>query len=152
MTKIYSLICLTVLLSCSAVSESEANYSAENPSIHESQYDTLQTSSGLRYYYEKKGKGKEIEIGSKVSTELSLSIDGKVVWTSESMQNGIFSFVAGQGTVIKGFDEMALLLREGDEVVAIIPPHIGYGDKGAGAMVPPNATLVYDKFKVVKVE
>lgn len=114
--------------------------------------DTITTASGLQYYYEKKGSGKKVEVGSKVSTYLSLKVNEKVVWTTDNMPNSVFTFQVGKGQVIKGFDEVTLLLREGDEIVAIMPPEIAYGSGGSGQLIPPNSTLVYDKFKVMKVE
>jgi len=44
------------------------------------------------------------------------------------------------------------LLREGDEIIAILPDSLAYGAKGAGDIIPPYSTLVYDQFKVVSVE
>ena len=51
--------------------------------------------------------------------------------------------MAGIGKVFKGFDEMALLMREGNNVVARLLGPIAYGERGSGDVIPPNATLVY---------
>lgn len=114
--------------------------------------DTIETASGLKYFYLKRGDGRHIEKGAKVGTYLSLKVDDKVVWNTDELPDSLFTFVADYSRLIKGFTEMSLLLREGDEVVAILPSAIAYGTKGAGAIIPPNATLVYDHFKVVSVE
>ena len=113
--------------------------------------DTITTPSGLKYYYLTKGKGEKIEPGSKISAQLSLKVNDSVIWTSYSSKDSVFSHIAGRGGVIKGYDEMALLMREGDNVVAILPSNIAYGDKGSGNVIPPKATLVYDRFKVTYV-
>ncbi|MBM4170195.1 MAG: FKBP-type peptidyl-prolyl cis-trans isomerase [Ignavibacteria bacterium] len=115
-------------------------------------YDTVQTSSGLKYFYVKKGIGRKVEKGSEVSTCLSLMVKGKVVWTSFGEKDSVITFVAGSDPMIKGFMEMTMLMREGDEVVAILPDSLGYGaqESGDGA-IPPFATLVYNKFRMVKV-
>ena len=91
--------------------------------------DTLQTASGLTYYYTVKGNGRKIEPGSKVSAILSLQVNDSVIWTSYSSKDSLFTYIADRGGVIKGYNEMAMLLREGDDVVAIMPSTIAYGEK-----------------------
>jgi hypothetical protein len=113
--------------------------------------DTITTASGLKYYYLTKGKGKKVEPGSKISAQLSLKVKDSVVWTSYSSKDSVFSHIAGRGGVIKGYDEMALLMREGDNVVAVLPSNLAYGEKGSGEVIPPNSTLVYDRFKITYV-
>lgn len=113
--------------------------------------DTIRTASGLQYYYEKIGKGRKVEPGCELGTYLSLKVNDKVVWTSADEPDSLYTYVAGFSRVIKGFAEVSLLLREGDEIVAILPDSLAYGAKGAGNIIPPHATLVYDKFKMVRV-
>ncbi|MBO6794610.1 MAG: FKBP-type peptidyl-prolyl cis-trans isomerase [Balneolaceae bacterium] len=112
---------------------------------------TVTTESGLQYYYLKKGDGREIEVGSEVSTKLSLMVDDNLVWTSYEAEDSLFTFIAGVSSLISGFNEMAFMMREGDNVVATLPASIAYGEEGAGEDIPPNATLVYDRFEVVSV-
>ncbi|RKE04710.1 FKBP-type peptidyl-prolyl cis-trans isomerase [Marinifilum flexuosum] len=114
--------------------------------------DTIQTSSGLKYFYLKKGEGRKVETGCKVGAYLSLQVDGKVVWNTNELPDSLFTYTADYSRLIKGFTEISMLLREGDEVVAILPDSLAYGSKGAGDVIPPNATLVYDQFKVIKVD
>ena len=114
--------------------------------------DTIRTSSGLQYYYEKIGEGRKAEAGCEMATYLSLKVEDKVVWTSADQPDSLFTYVAGYTRLIKGFTEISLLLREGDEVIAILPDSLAYGTKGAGDIIPPHATLIYDKFKVVRVD
>ncbi|MCK0131482.1 FKBP-type peptidyl-prolyl cis-trans isomerase [Flavobacteriaceae bacterium F08102] len=113
--------------------------------------DTIKTESGLMYYYLKKGDGRKVERGASVSSYLSLMVGDRVIWNTDQQPDSLFTYLAGSGQVIKGFEEMGLLLREGDEVVAIMPPDIAYGEKGAGALIPPNSTIVYNQWKVKKV-
>lgn len=113
--------------------------------------DTIQTKSGLRYYYVKHGKGVKVESGDEVSTYLSLMVNDTVVWNSNTQPDSLYTFTANKSRVIRGFNEMVMLLREGDEVVAILPDSLAYGADGAGKVIPPYATLVYDQFKIVKV-
>lgn len=115
-------------------------------------YDTVQTASGLKYFYVKRGTGRKVERGSEVSACLSLMVKDRVVWTSFNEQDSVITFVAGSDPMIRGFMEMTMLLREGDEVVAILPDSLGYGELGSGdGAIPPLATIVYDKFKMARV-
>ena len=113
--------------------------------------DTITTASGLKYFYITKGEGKKVEAGAKVTAMLSLKVNDSVIWTSYKSKDSSFTYIADRGGVIKGYNEMALLLREGDDVAAFLPGSIAYGDKGSGKVIPPNATLEYDQFKITHV-
>ena len=113
--------------------------------------DTITTESGLKYIYTKIGSGRPVETGSKVWTYLALEVNGKEIWNTDGPPDSSFVFVAGKDRMIKGFTEVTLKLREGDEIIAILPPELAYGEKGVGSDIPPNATLVYTKYKMKKV-
>jgi hypothetical protein len=113
--------------------------------------DTIATESGLKYIYTKIGTGRQVETGSKVWTYLALSVDGKEVWNTDGPPDSSFSFVANKDRMIKGFTEVTMKLREGDEIIAILPPNLAYGERGSGAVIPPNATLVYTKYIMKRV-
>ena len=103
-----------------------------------------QTPSGLYYKITKKGNGAKAEAGNTVSVHYA----GKLVNGNEfdnSFKRGEpIDFPVGMGRVIKGWDEGILLLNEGDEATFLIPPDLGYGARGAGGVIPPNAWLVFD--------
>lgn len=110
--------------------------------------DTITTASGLKYFYLTKGKGRKVAPGSKVSAILSLKVNDSVIWTSYSSKDSLFTYIADRGGVIAGYNETALLLSEGDNVTAIMPSTIAYGERGSGNLIPPNTTIVYDQFKI----
>ena len=69
--------------------------------------------------------------------------DGKI-FDSSVKRNQPIEFVLGTGQVIQGWDEGIALMNVGDKLRLIIPPALGYGEKGAGDVIPPNSTLVFD--------
>jgi hypothetical protein len=113
--------------------------------------DTITTASGLKYFYNTKGKGKKVIPSAKVTAMLSLKVNDSVIWTSYAAKDSSFTYIADRGGVIKGYNEMAMLLREGDDVTAFIPGSIAYGERGSGKIIPPNATLEYNQFKITHV-
>ena len=113
--------------------------------------DTITTASGLKYYYITKGKGRKVEPGAKVRAMLSLKVNDSVIWTSYKSKDSSFTYIADRGGVIKGYNEMAMLMREGDDVAAFLPSSIAYGEKGSGKVIPPNVMLEYNQFKIVHV-
>ena len=140
---LYVFMIATLVVSCNSEKKGTSNPNALT--------DTITTASGLKYFYTIKGEGRKIEPGSKVSAQLSLKVKDSVVWTSYASKDSIFSHIAGRGGVIDGYDEVALLLREGDDVVAILPSDLAYGEKGSGKVIPPNSTLIYDRFRITYV-
>ena len=105
--------------------------------------DTITTSSGLKYMFLKVGKGRKIEIGSKVKAYYDLYInDADTIDESTSTEkDSIFEFVHGKTPLIKGFSELNNYLIEGDEVIAIIPDSLAYGEES-------NETLIYKPYIV----
>jgi hypothetical protein len=123
----------------------------KSSNTNEKAKDTITTASGLKYFYITKGEGRKVEAGSKVTAMLSLKVNDTVIWTSYSAKDSSFTYIADRGGVIKGYNEMAMLMREGDDVAAFLPGSIAYGEKGSGKVIPPNATLEYDQFKITRV-
>lgn len=71
-----------------------------------------------------------------------LLTDG-TVFDSSRNRGAPITFRLGEGRVIKGWDEALARLRVGDRATLIIPPQLGYGDRGAGGVIPPGATLIF---------
>lgn len=70
--------------------------------------------------------------------------NGTVFDASERHGNKPFQFTLGQGSVIKGWDLGVAGMKVGEKRQLVIPPDLGYGEKGAGESIPPNATLIFD--------
>ncbi len=102
------------------------------------------TESGLRYKFIQKGDGKKAENNKTVSVHYSGSLENGKVFDSSYSRKKPIEFPLGQGNVIEGWDEGIALLRVGDKARFVIPSHLGYGQHGAGGVIPPNATLIFD--------
>lgn len=104
----------------------------------------MKTASGLEYIEVEPGTGAQAEAGKTVSVHYTGKFqDGKVFDSSVSRGEPI-SFPLGQGRVIKGWDEGIALMKVGGKAQLIIHPDLAYGERGAGGVIPPNATLVFD--------
>ena len=102
------------------------------------------TESGLRYKIINKGDGAKAEKGKTVALHYKgMFADGGEFDNSYKRGNPI-EFPVGMGNVIAGWDEGIQLLQVGDKARFVIPSHLAYGERGAGGVIPPNATLVFD--------
>ena len=102
------------------------------------------TDSGLRYKIIQKGDGKKAEKGKTVAVHYQGSLENGQVFDSSYKRKQPIEFPLGKGYVIEGWDEGIALLQVGDKARFVIPSYLGYGDRGAGGVIPPNATLVFD--------
>ena len=102
------------------------------------------TSSGLSYKIEQKGTGAKAEKGNTVSVHYKGMLSDGSVFDSSYKRNEPIDFALGKGQVIEGWDEGIQLLRVGDQARLVIPSNLAYGESGAGGVIPPNATLIFD--------
>ncbi len=102
------------------------------------------TESGLRYQIIQKGDGKKAEKGNQVSVHYKGQLADGTVFDSSYKRNSPLDFQVGVGQVIPGWDEGICLLNVGDKARLVIPSDLGYGSAGAGGVIPPDATLVFD--------
>lgn len=98
----------------------------------------------------KVGTGKEAKDGNTVTVHYTGTLTNGKKFDS-SVGRGPFSFILGRGEVIKGWDRGVKGMKIGGIRKLTIPPHLGYGERGAGADIPPNATLLFD-VELLKVE
>jgi FKBP-type peptidyl-prolyl cis-trans isomerase len=103
-----------------------------------------ETASGLRYQIIQKGEGKKAEKGNMVSVHYKGQLADGTVFDSSYKRNAPLDFQVGVGQVIAGWDEGICLLNVGDKARLVIPSDLGYGSAGAGGVIPPDATLVFD--------
>ncbi|MBN9286155.1 MULTISPECIES: peptidylprolyl isomerase [Flavobacterium] len=102
------------------------------------------TESGLRYKMIQKGSGKKAEKGKIVSVHYSGSLENGAIFDSSYKRKQPIEFPLGRGQVIEGWDEGIALLQVGDKARFVIPSYLGYGSRGAGGVIPPDATLIFD--------
>lgn len=102
------------------------------------------TNSGLRYKIIQKGNGAKAEKGKTVSVHYEGRLANGQVFDSSYKRNQPIDFTIGVGQVIPGWDEGIGLLQVGDKARFVIPSHLAYGSAGAGGVIPPDATLIFD--------
>lgn len=102
------------------------------------------TPSGLRYKMIQKGDGPNAEKGKMVSVHYEGSLVDGQVFDSSYKRNSPIEFQLGVGQVIPGWDEGIALLKVGDKARFVIPSDLAYGSAGAGGVIPPDATLIFD--------
>jgi len=102
------------------------------------------TESGLGYIMVKEGSGVQAENGKTVSVHYTGKLTDGTKFDSSLDRNQPIEFVLGQGRVIKGWDEGISYLKVGGKATFIIPSDLAYGERGAGGVIPPNATLIFD--------
>ena len=108
----------------------------------------ITTPSGLQYEDSVTGSGAPAATGQQVSVHYTgwLYNDGVrgAKFDSSKDRNDPFQFSLGAGMAIKGWDEGVQGMQVGGTRTLVIPPQLGYGARGAGGVIPPNATLVFD--------
>jgi len=102
------------------------------------------TSSGLKYIEVKEGTGATPQTGQTVEVHYTGTLENGTKFDSSRDRGQPFDFKIGLGQVIKGWDEGLSTMKVGGQRQLIIPPELGYGSRGAGGVIPPNAILHFD--------
>lgn len=142
----FLLATLTVVLT--AAQTPKPSKAPKKPAPTQKAPEMITTASGLKYIDTLPGTGASPANGQKCVMHYT-------GWLSENGQKGKkfdssvdqgqpFTFVIGVGRVIKGWDEGVLTMKKGGKRTLHIPPELGYGARGAGGVIPPNATLIFD--------
>jgi peptidylprolyl isomerase len=114
---------------------------ASNPM---SDANVVTTPSGLKYVELKEGTGATPQPGQTVEVHYVGTLEDGTKFDSSRDRGQPFSFKIGVGQVIKGWDEGLSTMKVGGRRKLIIPPDLGYGARGAGNVIPPNSTLLFD--------
>jgi len=103
----------------------------------------VRTASGLTYLVTEKGTGRMPKKGETVVVHYTGTLASGVKFDSSLDRGDPIAFKLGAGRVIKGWDEGIAKLHIGDKAILVIPAKLGYGEKGAGGVIPPNAKLIF---------
>ena len=106
--------------------------------------EPVTTPSGLKYVDVKEGDGASPQSGQTVTVHYTGTLEDGTKFDSSRDRNRPFSFKIGVGQVIQGWDEGVASMKVGGQRTLIIPSDLGYGSRGAGGVIPPNATLIFD--------
>ncbi len=104
----------------------------------------MKTASGLEYEEIQAGTGAQATPGKTVRVHYTGKLTNGKVFDSSIPRGQPIEFKLGAGRVIKGWDEGIALMKEGGKARLTIPPQLGYGERGAGGVIPPNATLIFE--------
>lgn len=104
----------------------------------------MKTTSGLDYNETLAGAGAQAKAGDTVRVHYTGKFPDGRVFDSSYQRGEPIEFVLGAGRVIKGWDEGIALMKVGGKAVLTIPPQLAYGERGAGGVIPPNATLMFE--------
>ncbi len=107
--------------------------------------DIQRTASGLEIQEVERGFGEVARAGKNVSVHYTGYLqDGGTKFDSSLDRGEPFTFALGAGKVIRGWDEGLVGMKVGGRRKLTIPPELAYGTRGAGRLIPPNATLIFD--------
>ena len=132
---------LSAVLALGAISCGDAGFA---PELGVDLDVMTQTASGLQYQELTVGDGATAQAGDSVSVHYTGWLKDGTKFDSSVDRGEPFVFHLGAGQVIQGWDEGVAGMRVGGKRKLVIPPELGYGDRGAGSVIPGGATLVFD--------
>ena len=137
-TQIFSLSCaLAILAAATLLAQTTASPTKVTGKA-------TSTASGLQYWDIVVGNGATAVAGKPVKVHYTGWLTDGKKFDSSVDRGQPFGFTLGAGQVIKGWDEGVAGMKVGGKRQLRIPPELGYGSRGAGSVIPPNATLIFD--------
>lgn len=134
----------TIILSAILFSASQFSTAATTSPTPLKAHKTMTTESGLVYEDITTGTGATAQAGQMVSVHYTGWLTNGTKFDSSKDRNQPFNFSLGAGQVIRGWDEGVAGMQVGGVRKLTIPPQLGYGARGAGGVIPPNATLIFE--------
>src|SRR3989344_3198058 len=101
-------------------------------------------SSGLKTEILREGSGTAAKAGDTITVHYTGTLEDGQKFDSSLDRGQPFSFQLGAGTVIRGWDQGLLGMKIGEKRRLVIPPELGYGSRGSGGVIPPDATLIFE--------
>jgi len=145
MKRTHLISALTIATLLLGVSTTSANADRNKKSGgNMTQSKMITTPSGLQYEDLVVGNGAQPQNGQKVIVHYTGWLTNGTKFDSSVDRGQPFDFVLGQGQVIKGWDEGVATMKIGGKRKLVIPASLGYGARGAGGVIPPNSTLVFE--------
>lgn len=100
--------------------------------------------TGLQYLVIAEGKGDKPKPGTDIKAHYTGKLPNGMVFDSSVERGEPLEFTVGVGQVIAGWDEALVDMKKGEKRILVIPPGLAYGASGAGGVIPPNATLIFE--------
>lgn len=145
--KLIVLLLLAVAIAIPACSQKEANgIGVAQPNARPAAVnaETVKTASGLSYQEVRVGTGSAPVNGKQVKVHYTGWLENGTKFDSSVDRGEPFVFNIGVGQVIPGWDEGVISMKTGGKRRLTVPAKLGYGEQGAGGVIPPNATLIFD--------
>src|ERR1700737_1707083 len=140
--KLFRTLCILSLAAVLSACASSAPASTTSSSGAKAAEVTMP--DGLKFTDDQVGTGAEAQAGKTVSVHYTGWLLDGTKFDSSKDRNQPFLFPLGRGQVIKGWDEGVAGMKVGGKRTLVIPPDLGYGARGAGGVIPPNATLKFE--------
>lgn len=144
MRRIMRPILLTILVTLLSVACTAQIPAPSQPTTASNEERTVTTPSGLTFIELAPGSGDLARPGDVVDVHYRGTLANGTQFDSSYSRGQPLQFILGQGMVIAGWDEGISMMRKGGKARLIIPPQLAYGSRGAGGVIPPNATLTFE--------